>query len=321
MVSEGSGILVFKTVEEVRKWSKEQQRAGKTIALVPTMGYLHRGHMSLVELAKKEADVVIGSVYVNPTQFSANEDFDVYPRDIEGDRAKLASAGAVAVFEPDTLYFNSSNSLAGDSSNVVGRGNDEDPMSHETYVIVDRLQRPLCGASRPHHFRGVATIVTKLLHIVAPDILVLGRKDFQQWKLVERMVRDLDFDVRVIGAPICREEDGLAMSSRNTRLSAESRVNGLALSRALKWAKEAAAAGDAEARNPVALEARVRREIENAGGRVDYATVLDGQTLTPVKEIKGGRECLLALAAWFPAGDGGAGVRLIDNDVIVNPRD
>jgi pantoate--beta-alanine ligase len=181
---------------------------------------------------------------------------------------------------------------------------------------VERLQRPLCGASRPHHFRGVATVVAKLFHIVEPDVAVFGRKDYQQWRLIARMARDLDFGVEVVGLPICREADGLAMSSRNARLSPEARAAGLCIVRGLRWAEAAAAA--AAPPPPAELAAHVAAEIRAAGGEVDYVTLAHADHLGPVTDVAS-QPTLLAVAAFFPARDGRGRVRLIDNTVLGGP--
>mmetsp|Transcript_40333 Transcript_40333/g.89566 ORF Transcript_40333/g.89566 Transcript_40333/m.89566 type:complete len:320 (-) Transcript_40333:719-1678(-) len=303
-------LQVFTTAAQMRSFTRQQKREGKTVAFVPTMGYLHEGHISLVRAAKERADVVVASIYVNPTQFSKNEDFDVYPRDVDNDRAKLLSAGCVAVFEPESLYTPVVGQT-GETSNVVGNETAH-PDSHETFVQVERLQLPLCGKSRPHFFRGVATVVTKLFHIVEPDIAVFGRKDYQQWRLITRMVRDLDFAVEVVGMPICREEDGLAMSSRNARLSPEARSKAPAIYAALQWAERVAA--DGSVTDPAAIKEHVRGEIDKAGGKVDYVELVDANHLGPITNVAT-QPTLLAVAAHFPARDRGT-VRLIDNTVL-----
>ncbi|KAF5839373.1 hypothetical protein DUNSADRAFT_944 [Dunaliella salina] len=252
-------------------------------------------------------DVVVASVYVNPTQFSANEDFDLYPREVEGDRAKLEEAGCCTVFEPRSLYRGGN----GDASNVVGREG-ASPNAHETFVQVERLQQPLCGKSRPHFFKGVTTIVSKLFNIVEPDVAVFGRKDYQQWRVITRMVRDLDFAVEVVGMPICREADGLALSSRNARLTPEARQAALCIPRALEWAKSVYTSKPAP--SPADLASRIGVIIKDAGGLVDYVEVLNAQNLQPILDITA-QPALVAVAAHFPARDQGS-VRLIDNCVL-----
>ncbi|KXZ44358.1 hypothetical protein GPECTOR_69g451 [Gonium pectorale] len=327
MSSDEQELPVFTTAADMRNWVRKQKKSGRKVALVPTMGYLHEGHLSLVKAAKERADIVVASIYVNPTQFAAHEDFDVYPRNpvrrsigssrgFEGqtlpaldDRAKLAAAGCHAVFEPESLYVSVPG--AGEGSNVVGRET-QHPDSHETYVTVERLQRPLCGGSRPHFFRGVCTVVTKLFHICEPDVAVFGRKDYQQWRVISRMVRDLDFAVEVVGMPICREPDGLAMSSRNARLSPEAREKALCISRGLAWAEAAVAEGRVS--EPSEVSSHIRGLIEEAGGKVDYVELLDAGNLGPISDLAS-QPTLLAIAAHFPAKDRGT-VRLIDNTVL-----
>ncbi|GAX78673.1 hypothetical protein CEUSTIGMA_g6111.t1 [Chlamydomonas eustigma] len=302
---------IFSSASEMRNWSRQQKQKGKRIALVPTMGYLHEGHLSLVEAAKELADIVVSSIYVNPTQFAAHEDFGQYPRQPEVDRAKLKAMGCSAVFEPTSLYVKVQGAESEDV-NVVGKESMH-PESHETFVQVERLQKPLCGGSRPHFFRGVATVVTKLFHIVEPDVAVFGRKDYQQWRIIERMVRDLDFGVEVVGMPICREQDGLAMSSRNARLTAEARQHAPAIYKALRWAMQAVESG-AE-KNPGTIQDQVRGMIEQAGGKMDYAELVDAKSLQPILDASL-QTTLLAVAALFPSKDSQGTVRLIDNIVI-----
>ena len=247
--------------------------------------------------------MVVASIYVNPTQFSVSEDFGVYPSDRGGDLAKLEAAGCDVAFCPPTLYHAPPDS-AGDAANLAGSGAHARG-SHETWVEVTQLQLGLCGGSRPHFFRGVATIVTKLFHVVEPDVAVFGRKDYQQWRVIERMVRDLDFGVEIIGLPTLREADGLAMSSRNARLAPGDRERAVAISRALAWA----AGGIADGSLADAAEAArgVAERVGASGGRVDYVEVRDATELTELGAIGAGQEVLIAVAAHY--GD----VRLIDN--------
>lgn len=225
----------------MRAWSRRQRVAGRRVALVPTMGFLHDGHLSLVAEARARADVVVVSIYVNPGQFGPTEDLATYPRDLEGDLAKLQPLHVDAVFNPADMYVREATPVpapagggatAGAGESREGDGAAPPPApgavagrrpgggrGHETWVTVERLQVGLCGASRPAFFRGVATVVAKLFNVVEPDVAVFGKKDYQQWRVLCRMVRDLDFDVEVVGAPLLREADGLAMSSRNVRLT------------------------------------------------------------------------------------------------------
>ena len=209
---------------ELRAWSRAQRRQDQVVGFVPTMGALHEGHLSLVRAARDAgADKVVASIFVNPTQFAPGEDLDAYPRDLDGDLSKLTALGVDAVFLPtvDSIY----------------------PAGSQTTVTLAHLPRVLCGVDRPTHFQGVATVVSLLFHIVEPDLAVFGEKDFQQLQVIRRMVRDLWFDVRVVGAPIVREHDGLAMSSRNAYLTTEERQRALCLSSALHSAEQMALSG------------------------------------------------------------------------------
>ncbi len=252
--------------------------AGARIALVPTMGYLHEGHLSLLREARRRADeggrrgIATASIFVNPTQFGPSEDLSRYPRDLEGDLAKCAAAGIDRVLAP------------------------ADPRAmfapdHETWVSVERASEGLCGASRPGHFRGVATVVAKLLHLTRPHVALFGEKDFQQLAVIRAMVRDLFMDVEVAGMPIVRDADGLALSSRNAYLSAADRPRALSLSRALFEARDAAARGE---RDAGALRARARERIAEAGARVDYVEIVDPRTLAPVVRAEPGARMLVA---------------------------
>ncbi len=279
-------MRIFQQAQELQRFALETRRAGKSIALVPTMGFLHAGHASLIDIARSRADVVIVSIFVNPTQFGPGEDLDKYPRDFEHDRFVCAEHGADVIFapEPGTMY-------APDAS---------------TWVEETMLSRPLCGARRPGHFRGVATVVTKLFHLALPDVAVFGRKDAQQLLVIKRMVRDLNFPIEIVAAPLVRGADGLALSSRNRYLSEEEHQQALVLSRALRAAKPALEEAGLEAAPAVA--AAVRHEIEAAGGRVDYVEVLDVDTLE--ESTAETREALFAIAAYFGS------TRLIDNELI-----
>ncbi|DBA98444.1 TPA: hypothetical protein ACH3X3_012448 [Trebouxia sp. C0006] len=302
-------LLQFKDASSMRDYSRQQRQAGKRIALVPTMGYLHAGHISLVQAATERADIVIASIYVNPTQFSRNEDFGVYPKAREEDHRKLLAAGCAAVFEPASLYHSGtvSSQGAGDNANVVGAG-EHVVGAHETFIQVEQLQKGLCGVSRPHFFRGVATIVAKLFNIVEPDVAVFGKKDYQQWRVICRMVRDLDFDVEVVGIATGREEDGMAMSSRNALLTPEDRQRAVCISQALKWAEEQISHHEA---TPSGIQHEVTDRITKGGGRVDYVSVTDAENLQELKHFISGQEVLVAIAAFFGS------VRLIDNVVTV----
>ncbi|MBN2449970.1 MAG: pantoate--beta-alanine ligase [Lentisphaeria bacterium] len=275
-------MRVCRGIQEIRDIVSGWRRRGDRVGFVPTMGYLHEGHLSLVDWARKSSSRVVVSIYVNPTQFGANEDYGRYPRDPDRDEVLCLSRGVDAVFYPDEegLYA----------------------PDHSTWVLEECLSQPLCGRSRPGHFRGVTTVVTKLFHIVQPDVAVFGQKDAQQALVVQRMVRDLDFPVRVVVAPIVREPDGLAMSSRNTLLSGDERQRAPALFRGLS---AAAARYDAGEREAAALCAVVTDVVTAAGGTVDYVELVSRETLRPAPRLEG--PTVLAVAAWFGR------TRLIDN--------
>ncbi|CAL0304514.1 unnamed protein product [Lupinus luteus] len=295
--------------DQMRKWSRAMRSQGKTIALVPTMGYLHQGHLSLVKEAHKHAHVVAVSIYVNPSQFSPNEDLSTYPSDFHGDIQKLVSVpgGVDVVFHPYNLYDygNGAKENVGD----VGDGDDgvvscieNSGLGHETWVRVQNLEKGLCGLSRPVFFRGVATIVTKLFNIVEPDVVVFGKKDYQQWRIIQRMVRDLDFSIEVIGSEVVRDSDGLAMSSRNVHLSPEEREKALSINKSLLRAKSAAEDGQVDCEK---LRNLVIQCIAEAGGKIDYAEIVDQESLEKVEIIK--NPVVFCIAALFGK------VRLIDN--------
>jgi len=262
-----------------RQWKKE----GKKVGFVPTMGYLHEGHLSLVRESKKRADVTVVSIFVNPAQFGPNEDFKKYPRDLEKDSAYLEQAGVDGLFYPDAAEIY--------------------PPGYRTYVEVHGLQDRLCGKSRPGHFRGVVTIILKLFDIVGPDLAFFGAKDAQQVLIIEKMAADLDLGTEVVTCPIVRDPDGLALSSRNAYLSSEERKAALVLSRSLRWAERAISAGERDAAKVIA---GIRSLIEAEPlARVDYVEAVDPVDLDPVAEIRGG--VLIALAAFVGS------TRLIDN--------
>jgi pantoate--beta-alanine ligase len=300
------------TIAEVRAVVAAARADGARVALVPTMGALHEGHLELVREAARRAAVTIVSVFVNPTQFDRADDLDAYPRDLAGDEAQLAGLGDAApryVFAPEVTEVY--------------------PRPPVTTVTVTGLTDRLCGASRPGHFDGVATVCTKLFSIVQPDLAIFGRKDFQQLTIIRRVVADLDLPVDVVGAPTIREPDGLAMSSRNRRLSPEERAQALALSRALRAGVDAARAARSagEAADPVAVADAVVATLAAAPGvTVDYAEVLDAETLTPVPPSDATRgevgdgpseagQLLVAVAAFVGP------VRLIDNVVVGDTAD
>ncbi|CAM8879058.1 unnamed protein product [Rhodiola kirilowii] len=301
MANKEPGVITEKT--QMRKWSRMMRSEGKVIGLVPTMGYLHEGHISLIKEAKKHSDVIVVSIYVNPGQFAPTEDLSTYPSDFHGDVQKLVEVGGVdVVFHPHNLYDYGNLSFENGGGGGFGGGGgglvscvEQCGFGHETWVRVEKLEKGMCGKSRPVFFRGVATVVAKLFNIVEPDVAVFGKKDYQQWRIIRRMVRDLDFAIEVIGSDIVRESDGLAMSSRNVHLSPEDREKALSINQALLRAK--AAAAEQGQRSCQELITSVTRIVSEAGGKVDYAEIVDQESLTAVEEIK--RPVVFCIAAWF----------------------
>jgi len=280
---------LLRTPAAMRTWADVRRAAGARIGLVPTMGYLHEGHVSLVRVAKSAGcSAVAASIFVNPTQFGPGEDYEKYPRDEARDLAMLDAAGVEAVYLP----------AAGDMY----------PEGHQTHVEVRTVSQGLCGAARPGHFRGVATVVAKLFLAAKPHVAVFGEKDYQQLAVIRAMNRDLDFGIRIVGAPIVREEDGLAMSSRNAYLSGDDRVAARCLSRGLFRAKDLFAAGE---RDAAALVAEARMAIEREPlAKLEYAEGRDTVSLTPLSGRVGAITILVA-AKVGPA-------RLIDNITLGN---
>ncbi len=278
-------MQIVKTVDEVRNIVKAWKKEGKTVGLVPTMGYLHEGHKSLIERAVKENDKVVVSDFVNPTQFGPNEDFESYPRDINADAKLCEEAGASIIFNPeaDEMYDNAL-----------------------TFIDMNKITKVLCGKSRPIHFSGVCTVVGKLFNIVAPDRAYFGEKDAQQLCVIKKMVKDLNFDIEIIGCPIIREIDGLAKSSRNTYLNEEERKEALCLSRALNYAKEMIKNGEKDA--DVIKEKMIEIIDKEPLSKVDYVEIVDLNTLEAVDTIDG--EILCAVAVFIGK------TRLIDNFII-----
>ena len=279
-------ITIVKTIEEVRAQVKAWRAEGLTVGLVPTMGYLHEGHQSLIARSVAENDRTVVSDFVNPIQFGPTEDLATYPRDIERDAALCESTGANLIFHPeaDEMY-------APDFC---------------TYVDMDHLTKGLCGKTRPIHFRGVCTVVSKLFHIVQPDRAYFGQKDAQQLAVIRRMVRDLNMPLTIVGCPIIREEDGLAKSSRNTYLRAEERKAALCLSRGLNKGKAAVEAGETDAEK---VKAIITAEIEAEPlSRIDYVEIVDWNNLEPVSSTEG--SILAAVAVYIGK------TRLIDNFII-----
>ena len=273
-------MIILDNAADMRAWCRQQRCAGKTIGFVPTMGALHEGHLSLMRAAAQDNDLAVASIFVNPTQFAPHEDFSKYPRTFDQDVAMCESAGVVAVYAPmaKTMYA-------------------ED---YSTFVTVGGVSEGLCGGSRPHFFRGVATVVTKLFNAVEADHAYFGQKDAQQCAVIKRMVRDLDMAVEIVEMPIVREADGLAMSSRNRYLSAEERVRALCLSRSLFAALEMMRGGERDAGAVKAAVSEGMREVN-----IDYVELVDAETMRPVDRVEG--PVLLAVAALLES------ARLIDN--------
>jgi len=279
-------MKIIKTVREMQEYSDSLRREGKEIAFVPTMGYLHEGHLNLMREGKKRGDCLVISIYVNPTQFAPGEDLEKYPRDFERDERLALDVGVDVIFYPSDREIY--------------------PDGFQTYVNVEKVSKNLCGLSRPIFFRGVATVCNKLFNIVKPHVTVFGKKDFQQLVVIKRMVADLNMGIEVVGMPTTREPDGLAMSSRNAYLKEGERESALSLSRSLKLAKELYE--DGERRASVIIE-KVREHIENQPHtKIDYVKICDTETMEDVETLE--NESVLALAVWvgFP--------RLIDNYVF-----
>ncbi len=276
-------MKVVTSVAGMKALSRQWRAEGKKIGFVPTMGYLHEGHLSLVRESKKRADVTVVSIFVNPAQFGPAEDFKKYPRDLEKDAAYLAKGGVDGLFHPAAAEIY--------------------PPGYKTYVEVRGLQDRLCGKSRPGHFQGVATVVLKLFEIVEPDIAFFGAKDAQQVLIIEKMAADLDLDVEVVTCPLVREPDGLALSSRNAYLSPEERKAALVLSISLRWAERAVAAGERDAAKVIG---GIRSVIEAEPlARIDYVEAVEPANLEPVADVRG--DVLIALAVFIGS------TRLIDN--------
>ena len=279
-------MQIINHIPEMQRWSETQRLAGKKIACVPTMGFLHEGHLSLVREGKKRGDLVVVTIFVNPMQFNQASDFDKYPRNVEQDQRMLEEAGTDVLFYPTApeMY----------------------PENFQTAVEVDQVSKPLCGAFRPGHFRGVTTVVAKLFNIVKPHFALFGEKDFQQCVVIQRMVKDLNFDLEIIPMPTIREMDGIAMSSRNARLSEAERRTSLCISRALNQAQELVTHGERDANKILQMVQSILSK--DRGVRLEYASLCHPETLEETAQISG--PTLLAIAAWVGE------VRLIDNRVI-----
>lgn len=279
-------LKVIDSIKEMQSHSETLRLSGKTISFVPTMGYFHEGHLSLMREARKTADHVVVSIYVNPTQFGPKEDFSKYPRDFERDVQMARSVGV------DVIFFPSNPEMY--------------PNAYQTYVDVEKVTQNLCGMSRPGHFRGVTTICCKLFNIVKPHSAIFGKKDYQQLAAIKRMVADLNMDLEIIGLPTFREPDGLAMSSRNVYLSPEERASALTLVGALKLAQKLYAKGE---RNATEIIRQAEQLIKSANFTdIDYIKICDTATLEDANEIQG--EVVMALAVKVGK------TRLIDNSVL-----
>lgn len=282
-------MCLVKTAKELNDWFAENNRENKTLGFVPTMGYLHEGHLSLIKEAKAENDLVAVSVFVNPTQFGPNEDYEQYPRDIERDYKLAVEAGADIVFNPeaDEIY------IPGFSSAVEVTGN---------------ITKRLCGVSRPTHFKGVTTVVSILFNIVRPDRAYFGQKDAQQALIIKKMVRELHIPIEIVVCPIVREKDGLALSSRNVYLSLPERQQALSLNRSLQKAQDYLLSGAKDCNHVESLINIIRSEIQKESlALVDYIEILDGETLDDIDVIEPNRKALAAVAVKF------GNTRLIDN--------
>ena len=281
-------MKVIESIPKMQRTAAEMRREGRKIGFVPTMGYLHEGHLSLVRIAREKSDVLVVSIFVNPTQFAPNEDLDSYPRDFERDERLCREEGVDIVFYPaaEEMYL----------------------PDNSVYVTEDRLSLGLCGSTRPTHFRGVCTVVAKLFNIVQPDLAVFGQKDYQQLRVIRQMTQDLNFPLEVIGGPIVREEDGLAMSSRNKHLSPEERSQALAVNRSLQRAQDLYESGETDAR--IIRQAVVAVIEQSPLAKIDYVEVVDERTLEPVcGPIRS--LALIAVAVYF------GGTRLIDNRILI----
>jgi pantoate--beta-alanine ligase len=276
----------IESVTSMREWSEAERRAGRRIAFVPTMGFLHRGHLCLVRDAQTRGDRLVASVFVNPAQFGPDEDFRAYPRDLERDRELLEMEGVDVLFQPSVAEIY--------------------PEEAQTHVEVERLSLPLCGAARPGHFRGVATVVVKLFNIVRPHVAVFGEKDYQQLQVIRRLVRDLCLGVEIVGHPIVREADGLALSSRNAYLTGIERAAAVCLSRSLCKAERLFQRGETSAQ---AILRSARAELDKEPlAYVEYVKLCDTETLNDVETIE--NAAVLALAVRIGK------ARLIDNRVL-----
>ena len=285
-IIEVNAIEIITTIKNIQARSDELRRQRKTIVFVPTMGFLHEGHLSLIRKGQKYGDDVVVSIFVNPAQFGPGEDLESYPRDFERDLELLRKEGVNAVFAPD-------------AKEIYGE-------SFQTFVELEKLPKHLCGLSRPVFFKGVATVVTKLFNIVKPHVAIFGEKDYQQLTVIRQMVRDLNFGIKVIGAPTVREADGLAMSSRNTYLTSKQRTSALTLNKSLKKAQELVEKGQKDADQIIDAAAKLIQSQPET--EIDYIVICDPNTLDDMKTID--RPAVMALAVKVGK------ARLIDNMIL-----
>lgn len=279
-------MIIIEKITEMQENAEKMRLAGKKIGLVPTMGYLHEGHLSLIRIAREKSDVVITSIFVNPTQFGPGEDYEDYPRDLQRDVRLAEDAGSDIIFYPSASEMY--------------------PEGYQTHVEVEKITKVLCGISRPIHFKGVTTVVTKLFNATKPHLAVFGQKDAQQALVIKRMVQDLNMDIDIIVAPVIREPDDLAMSSRNTYLSPRQRKEATVLYRSLMRAKSMIEEGE---REPQRIIQEMKAMINHCeGAEIDYISMVDTQMLQPITTLKG--EILIAEAVRFGK------TRLIDNIIV-----
>jgi pantoate--beta-alanine ligase len=279
-------VETFKSLTQMKSWSKARSSGGMTVGFVPTMGFLHDGHLDLMRRARTENDSVVTSIFVNPTQFGPKEDFGAYPRDPESDAAKCEKVGVDVIFMPDAK--------------------DVYPPGFQTYVEVGSVSEPLCGSSRPGHFTGVATVVLKLFNMVNPTAAYFGEKDYQQLQVIKTMVRDLNLDVKIVPCPTVREDDGLAMSSRNSYLSTEERRQAVCLIQALRAARTLFRAGEPGAHKYI--EAMTQIIEKEPAARIDYVSLVHPETLQDLDEVRGSALAVLAVCV--------GKTRLIDNMLL-----
>jgi len=281
-------MSTIQSVSDMQQWASATREAEKKIAFVPTMGFLHEGHVALMREGKRRGDYLVVSIFVNPTQFGVGEDYEDYPRDLEGDAGKVSSAGGDIIFAPSVKEMY--------------------PSGYQTFVAVEKVTQNLCGASRPTHFQGVTTVVAKLFNIVKPHVAIFGEKDYQQLVTIRQMTRDLNFDIEIIGMPTIREEDGLAMSSRNKYLSSEERKQALCLVSALNQVEKLFQGGEKNSKKLIARAAEIIR-VQPAAA-IDYVKACHPETIEDLEWIDD--RALMALAVKIGK------TRLIDNRVLKN---